>query len=1195
MTMEQPRRIRRWLALLLLLFVGHAERLFAVDDMQTLPPEGRSAAFYSRVAQDAELPTVPRGKTLPQYPTLKIGVLSCSDSPLLMWRWDGKIEGIYADYLRLLEIMLKRSVELRLYGNWAQANDALQQGKIQLLIQSSSSLISRTSQKNPILVQPYALMVRNANVNTKPAEMTIMVASDISAEDVIRLQTYYRRVEVAKSQQAAIKAVAEGEVDGYLDGQLQIANLEAFHPVSGLVYRREESMGEQFHWFSGRPDAGVENSISAILATIPHTIKNEIYQRWISGLALGNNNAAPRFLPQEENWMRQHSVINVAINSMAPPYSFLNKNNELIGLDVDVMRLLGEKNGLHFNFIPADGLPAVKALLKAGKAQMTPSLAATTQRRGWLNFSQPIGTIEWVMITRNEHSAPYTFDQLKHLRVAILHDHALLATIRQHPDVAVVLVNTMDQAIQMVLAGAVDATFDSLGSANYQLASRYGSRLVIQALKNAHQPELYAVLPNYPQLLTILNKSIEALGPDELRMLRLRWLSVANIVTNSDDKISPWVLVWFGVLFIVALSSVFWGSYLAHQIRLRQKAEGRLQALLSDWEILFNNMPTPMFICDPTMRITAANLYFRREFGHPDTPVVGQTLPELCFLSPQDEKELSLVFLRCLAGEPAHFSDRRIVIKGQGKEVYLWLEGYNNTTGVSPGIIGGWFDVTERKLLARELRHERDKAENASQEKSAFLARMSHEIRTPLHAIIGILDLEVHKKVSSPQLQIAWQAAMSLQGVIGDVLDFSRIESGRMTLHLQPASLTETLENCVATFTQRATEKGLTFCQQLNLPSGVNYELDVTVVTQIINNLLSNSIKFTDKGGMELRADCREWVTSKHDEVTLTVTDSGCGIPQEMHQAVLQPYVQAGHHHTGKAGSGLGLSISARLTELMGGALSIEHAPKGGTRVKAVLPLTRSHAQRPMEAEWPVLMESLNILLVDDSAANLQVLALQLDASGHQVTLAESGERALQLMNQVYFDMVLTDCQMPRMNGYTLARRLRQIEQERQLPPLLILGCTANAFVAEKDLCLEAGMNGVLIKPMTQRKLLSEINHYYRQATEEDSLHFYELQALAQHDCSQEIKLLLALRHGVEEDIAVLKNNSSSSQLLVRCAHRLQGAFALLNYRAGIRVCLRIDKGGRCDAQTLALLLSRTEEFLQVLWQRMSELGEEET
>ncbi|CAI1711940.1 Virulence sensor protein BvgS precursor [Serratia ficaria] len=561
----------------------------------------------------------------------------------------------------------------------------------------------------------------------------------------------------------------------------------------------------------------------------------------------------------------------------------------------------------------------MQELLKAGKAQMTPSLVATQERREWLNYSQSFGTIEWVLITRNEHSAPYTLAQLKQRRVAILRGHALLAAMKQHPDISVVQVDSMEQAIDMVLAGAVDATFDNLASANYQQVSRYGTQISIRALNNSLQPEQYAVLTRYPQLLDIINKSLEALPPTELRVLRLRWLSVASLATYSEGRMSPWSLVWVGALFLIALSSIFWGSYLAHQIRRRKKAESRQQDLLSYWETLFNNMPTPMFVCDPSMRITAANLYFRRELDQSITEVVGQTLPELCFLSPEDERDLGLIFLRCLAGAPTHFSDRRIVIQGQHKDVYLWLEGYGNTDGVIQGIIGGWFDVTERKLLALELRHERDKAENASLEKSAFLARMSHEIRTPLHAIIGILDLEVQQRVSSPTLQIARQAAMSLQGVIGDVLDFSRIESGRMSLSVQPASLVATLERCAATFSQRAAEKGLRFDRRLELPAGVIHEVDVTAMTQIINNLLSNAIKFTEQGGVELRADSRMSAEGERDQVTVTVTDSGCGIAEEMQQAVLQPYVQAAQHNTGQPGTGLGLSISARLTALMGG------------------------------------------------------------------------------------------------------------------------------------------------------------------------------------------------------------------------------------------------------------------------------------
>lgn len=1180
-----------WL-FLLLPFACNADRLFMIDEVQTLPPDGRPVVFYSNITRDFGALLVPRKKVLPQYPILKIGVICCSSPPLIIRRWDGKFEGIYADYLRLLEIALQRPVELRLYGSRALANDALQQGEIQLVAQSSSLSSNRANQTYPIFVQPFALIVRNKNLNTQPANMDIMVSPDINLDDVARLHAYYRRVEVAKSQKEALQAVADSKADGYLDGKSQIAYLETFRPMSGLVYRWDTSMGEQRFGFSGKPGEEVVSSIGAILAAIPYSIKYEIYERWVSGLAPGNTHDAPSFTTQEKHWLRQHPMINVAINSMTPPYSYMDRNHEITGLDVDILRLIGEKNGINFNFIPVDGLSAVQELLKAGKAQMTPSLVATSERRNWLNFSLPFGTIEWVMITRNEHSAPHTLAQLKQRRVALLRDHALLSTMKQYPDIDVVVVDNMDQAIQMVLAGAVVATFDNLGSANYQQASRYGNRIAIQMLDGAVQPEVYAVLPNDQQLLDILNKSVEVLPPNELRVLRLRWDYVATLANYSDDKISPWSLVWVGALFLIALSSILWGSYLAYQIRRRQKAEGRLQDLLNYWETLFNSMPTPMFVCDPTMRITAVNLYFRRELGQPAAAIVGRTLPELCLLSLEDEKELGLFFLRCLAGESAHFSDRSIVIQGQSKEVYLWLEGYSNTDAVIQGIIGGWFDVTERKMLARELLYERDKAESASLEKSTFLAHMSHEIRTPLHAIIGILDLEVQQRASSPQLQIAWQAAMSLLGVIGDVLDFSKIESGRMILNLQPASLVEMLDNCVATFSQRATEKGLAFSRQLDLPVGVSYELDVTAITQIINNLLSNAMKFTERGSVELSANYRVLAAGDRDEVTLTVTDSGCGIPEEMQQAVLQPYVQVAHHHSGQVGSGLGLSISSRLVALMSGSLNIDSAPGGGTRVCVVLPLTRSSEPQMRTAEQPILAESLNIMVVDDSPANLQVLLLQLEGSGHQVVLADSGVNALLLMDQAYFDIVITDCQMPHMSGYTLARRLRKIEQERQLPPLLILGCTANAFVAERELGLEAGMNGVLIKPLTQRKLLGEINRYYRQIIENDSLNFDEVQALAQRNFGQEIKLLQALLQGTEEDICALGNSARSSQSIAHHAHRLQGAFGLLNYQSGVRVCLRIEKGGRHDTQTLALLLSRARDFQWALRQRLNELDD---
>ncbi|MCC8421331.1 transporter substrate-binding domain-containing protein [Photorhabdus thracensis] len=1199
--MKGGRKGSRWLAVLILLLPlsGRSLNLFEYRNAQELPSYGLPVKFYSNVVTQefAPLPTKEQGVLASHFPTLKVGILCCIGAPLVIHRWDGKLEGIYADYLRLIETVLKRPVEVRLFGNWESAYAALQRGDIQLLSHSASPQPgNRKDDTYPILVQPLALIVRKEQVNKPFEQMNIMAAPGSNPNTIEQLRKHYRSVLVAKNQQEGVQAVVDGEVDAYLDGQSQIAYLLAFRPFTKLTYRRDISQGERYDFLARNGD-GIVEAINLILTAIPHETRNKVYQRWVSGLALSDNNDTTIFSPQEKAWVKKNPVVNVAISRTAPPYSFLDKDGQLAGLDVDILRLLGEKSGITFNFIPADGAVGIKKLLQDGEAQMT-SLVDTPERRRWLSFSHPYGTVEWVMITRNERNAPYEFEQLKHHRVAIQRGHALLSVLKQYPEIFVMEVDNVTQGVDMVLAGAADATFDSLISADYLQASHYGTNISIQFFEGSLQPEQYAIIPAYPQLVDILNKSIDALPPNELRVLRLKWLSMGNVTAYADNKISPWMKLWGGALFVIALSSAFWGSYLAHQIRRRKRAENNLQDLLTYWETLFNNMPTPMFVCDPTMCVTAANLYFRREMNTLGSDVIGRSLFSLCFLKPADEKDISMIFLRCLEGAPAHFSDRSIAIQGQDRDVYLWLESYSNTEGVVQGIIGGWFDVTERKLLAQELRQERDKAELASLEKSDFLAHMSHEIRTPLQAIIGILDLEVKQQtLPSTPLHIAWHAAMSLQGIIGDVLDFSKIESGRMVLNLEPESLQEVLGSCVVAFSHRAKEKGLFFARQFDLPSEYYHLLDATRVTQVVNNLLGNAIKFTEQGGVQISASYRHIPESNQDEITLVVADTGCGVPETMYEAVLLPYVQVTQNCGGKTGTGLGLPISVQLVEFMGGSLKITGAPGGGTQVTVTLPLMRSIVEKEAVSEKTEniegeIHESLNILVVDDLPANLQVLSLQLAPSGHHVVLAESGEQAMNLMEEGYFDLVLTDCQMPVMNGYELAQLLRKHERLRQLPPFIILGCTANAFSTEQARCLDAGMDGVLTKPLVQSKLLAEINRYYRQVNDEITLQFDEIQALAQRDVTVEHQLLSAVWQGMSEDIAELRQpeNQQIDEKVTHHAHRMKGAFALLQYQQGIRICLRIEKGERYDEKTIEVLLTRAEYFQQQIKQQLEKL-----
>lgn len=887
---------------------------------------------------------------------------------------------------------------------------------------------------------------------------------------------------------------------------------------------------------------------------------------------------AAGFSQQEINWIKLHPVINVAMEINSPPYSLLNRDGEIIGLDADILQRIAEKSGLSFHFIPASGPQAIAALLLSGKAQMTPASSGAAMQPATLLLSDPWDMLVWVMITRNERSAPVTLQPFSSLRVAVPRGYPLQAARRRYPQLSIVEVDSALQAVEMMLAGAADATFTTMGSARYLQASRYGDRIIMRPLDNAREPERFAVAASVPPLLTILNKSLASIPPQELRALRSHWFSLAGLsVTNPG--LPPWVKLWGSALLLIALSSVFWGSYLARQVRRRRQTEYRLQELLAYRETLFNNVPTPLFVCAPDMTITAANRYFCQAMALPLPQVVGRPLFSLQFLLADEQEALRGLFLRCLAGDLPHFVDRQMILQGDAREGYLWFEGYRNPAGIIQGVIGGWFDVTERKSLARELLLARDNAQQASDEKSAFLARMSHEIRTPLHAIIGILELAI-KQHDDPSLQLAWQAAESLQGVVGDVLDFSRIEAGGIELRSQPVQLAALLANCAATFRQRAQEKGLTLQCELQLPDTGRYLLDSVRLKQVINNLLLNAIKFTREGGIWLRARHIGQTPQDRDEIVIEIEDSGCGIAPEQYQAVMQPWVRD-ESAAAVPGSGLGLPIAARLITLMGGTLVLGESAAGGVRATITLCLAPAGLEAittPVAAQ--PAGESLNILVVDDLNVNLHVLALQFAASEHYVELVSSGAEALQEVARHYYDMVLTDCQMQEMDGYTLTRLLRADQHQRQLPPYIILGCTANAFASEHQRCLAAGMDGVLTKPLTRQALLDGVTQAWQQANRAPAEETLPVNALAQGDSAQQRQLLIALQEGLLQDSTALRQALSTDDQagIAQLAHRLHAAFALLNDQAGIRVCLRIEKSARFDAQTMETLLSRAEQ-----------------
>ncbi|MEW4950852.1 transporter substrate-binding domain-containing protein [Pseudomonas asiatica] len=501
--------------------------------------------------------------------------------------------------------------------------------------------------------------------------------------------------------------------------------------------------------------------------------------------------------------------------------------------------------------------------------------------------------------------------------------------------------------------------------------------------------------------------------------------------------------------------------------------------------------------------------------------------------------------------------------------------------------------------LLEQLRQAKDDAEQASQTKSTFLATMSHEIRTPMNAVIGLLELALEDsrggRCDTQTLQTAHDSAIGLLELIGDILDISRIESGHITLQPVPTNLVELVRATVRVFEGNARAKGLHLHSELPV-APVWVLADPLRLKQVLSNLISNAIKFTDSGEVQASLLLPSPTDTDSLTVELSVRDTGIGISPADQARLFNTFVQADGPRA-RQGAGLGLVISRTLAELMGGTLNLQSVEGLGTKVQVSLQLPACAAPVQADQHDPVLETSsgpLNILVVDDYPANLLLLERQLHTLGHRVTLAENGEIALARWQAARFDLVITDCSMPVMDGHELTRRIRSLEGERGLAACRILGVTANAQAEERARCLASGMDECLFKPIGLRTLKTHLPHAHpRQqptARRASGFNLGELRHLTQDDEQLTRNLLQQLSQSVSEDLATLRALPADApgETLRALAHRIKGGAKMLKVRTLVKDCEAIEQAHDQGLPTVDLRL-QLQASLETL---LDELGD---
>lgn len=381
--------------------------------------------------------------------------------------------------------------------------------------------------------------------------------------------------------------------------------------------------------------------------------------------------------------------------------------------------------------------------------------------------------------------------------------------------------------------------------------------------------------------------------------------------------------------------------------------------------------------------------------------------------------------------------------------------------------------------LALRIRRQRRRNQSVASTlaKTHFLAMVSHEIRTPLNAILGILELQIAQtQHAQPMLEVAHDAAKDLLALVGDVLDMSRIGSGHMPLEPSAQELVSLTRAVVLLFEEASEQKQLAL--RFSVVGGARCPvlIDPWRYKQILSNLVSNAIKFTREG--EIRITLSHQITdAQRVAVSLSVTDTGPGIAPEHQARLFTPFAQFGPNEDGaRNGSGLGLAICRALCELMAGKLTLNSTPGKGTCVTLQLTLPPSHdpclVQRSLPAIPVSTTKGRRVMIVDDYRPNLLLLRHQLELLGHQVIEAQSGEEALATWHaHKPFDYILMDCNMPLMDGFTLAKTIRLQEQQQAISRATLLGFTAIAQQEIIEQCQQAGMDGCLFKPCSQQEI----------------------------------------------------------------------------------------------------------------------------
>ena len=547
-------------------------------------------------------------------------------------------------------------------------------------------------------------------------------------------------------------------------------------------------------------------------------------------------------------------------------------------------------------------------------------------------------------------------------------------------------------------------------------------------------------------------------------------VSRAELLGNLEQ------LNWtFGTIYGTLLITVLF--FFLMLLRRERRVSDLLEAGREETQLWINSLDTIVTRVDSKMNLVVYNDSLKRLTGLEDSELLNKKIYELSCVKPEDRQRIAQGFEIC--DQAGFFSTELDLVDRDGHDVPMLftLRSICKEDDTRAGYAAEGKSIVEQVALRVELEEARDAAKESARLKSEFLANMSHEIRTPMNGVLGMNSLLLDTELTQEQREYAETiqfSAEALLSLLNDILDFSKIEAGRLELENMAFDLPQLLESTADILAVKVHDKKLEFILDIDPELPRHISSDPTRIRQVLINLIGNAVKFTEHGEIHVRAEVQRDLGSAY-ELRFSVRDTGVGIPEEKQKLIFESFAQADGSTTRQfGGTGLGLTISKQLAELLGGEIGVESEPgKGSTFWFTIRCGKALSAEEEDDDDLTLALCGVRTLIIDDNTTNRHVLRKMLEKLGCQSVEAQSGPDGLGLLRESYeqgqpYRMILLDMQMPEMDGLEVAR-LIQFEGLGEHTSIILLSSLDQAFTSEELLAL--GISMTIRKPIRSRDL----------------------------------------------------------------------------------------------------------------------------